>query len=110
MAEVALQSYWEIYDAWFWKGGSDSLYTRKEKQERFLKANPMCTDSMLRNWRFFSAVVCYFIEIYYWYKAEVWWKSPLVYLTGWGWYSWLSYNAIVCYAHIKFDINQIPMP
>ena len=32
----------------------------------------------------------------------------MLYLTGWGWYSWLSYNAVVCYAHIKYDINKMP--
>ena len=45
--------------------------------------------------------------MYYWYTAEVWWQSPLVYYTGWSWYLFFFYTFIVSYAHIKYDLNEI---
>ena len=93
------------FDQWFWEGSPASIYTREEKRQNFLKANQMSSDRFLRNFRFLSALCCYCFEAYYWYRAEVWWKSPLVYFTGWGWYSWLLYCAMISYAHIKYDIN-----
>lgn len=109
-ARVKATSALKTFDEWFWQGTALSIYTRNEKRLNYLKANALFSDSLLRNFHFFCGVLCYCVETFYWYCAETWWKSPLVYFTGWGWYSYFFYCAVVSYAHIKFDLNMMPEP
>ena len=97
----------ESFDQWFW--GEESVFTRKEKSQNFLKQYGKDDNTTLRYYRYFHCLWFIANEAISLYTEGTKFDHKVKFKTDWGWWLYGAYVCVIAFAHYRHETQGKPL-